>query len=119
MAVFYWFIPLFVLVTALAVLPVLYGSVKNHRWEHHHHAQAQAARAAQQAQTARQATDGPTRVPVAVEAASDHTLSAEDSAEWLALRSQLEDTRREADAIVDRLDHLQRQVSRRKSMARS
>jgi hypothetical protein len=58
-------------------------------------------------------------VPVAVEAASDHTLSAEDSAEWLALRSQLEDTRREADAIVDRLDHLQRQVSRRKSMARS
>jgi hypothetical protein len=33
MTIFYWLIPLFALVVAVAVLPVLYGTLKHERWE--------------------------------------------------------------------------------------
>ena len=84
MTIFYWLIPLFVAAVAIAVVPVLYGTLKHADWEK----REAALKERQRTQVIAIDPDGSARVP------ESHVHVA------------LQDARAEAVALLRRIEHL-------------
>ena len=95
MTVFYWLIPLFVVAVAVAVIPVLYGTLKHQDWENR-----EAALKEQQ------------RVQIAT-FDTDQTPQARPSRDHVALH----DARAEAVALLRRVEYLTEQIDRESDRA--
>lgn len=84
MTIFYWLIPLFVVTVAIAVVPVLYGTLKHEDWEK----REAALKEHQRAQLINIDSDGPPRVP-------EHHVHV-----------ALQDAHAETVALLRRIEHL-------------
>jgi hypothetical protein len=88
MTVFYWLIPLFVVAVAIAVLPVLYGTMKHHEWE----AREAALKEDQQKQIESFHEEGPVPAPQG------------------RTHADLQDIHAEAVALLQRVEHITAQI---------
>jgi len=84
MTIFYWLIPLFVVAVAIAVVPVLYGTLKHEDWE----TREAALKERQRTQVISIDSDGSARVP-------EHHVHV-----------ALQEARDEAVALLRRIEHL-------------
>jgi hypothetical protein len=88
MTIFYWLIPLFILAVAVAVIPVLYGTLKHQDWEN----REAALKESQRVRTTSVCLEGPAPVP------ERHA------------QVELQDARAEAAVLLRRIEYLTERI---------